>query len=303
MKTELLETLVAFHRAQSITEASTTLRISQSAASKRLAQLESIVGRPLFRREGRSLTLTKLGLDLAQNAQESLQTLQSILAPQKKTPEPQTLSMGISDSILSSWGGPLLSRIQKILPDLQLELHAHRSPVIVDKLSLGAYDIGLCAGAPTCNRSLVQELLLEEPMVLIGSKGNPRRHPIISIESTASTWKSIRKEAEALDLGRPLKIESYSAAVNLALNGFGTALAPLGISMLMQAGREKFSWIEPTRIRRPVNLIYRKTSQSTSTFRGFSDALGVQIEATKGSLKLTTQSLLSPKSRSPRTSR
>lgn len=281
MKTELLETLVAFHRAQSITEASTALRISQSAASKRLAQLESIIGQPVFRREGRSITLTKLGLNLARNSQETLQTLQSLLSPQ--TQETPTLSIGISDSILSSWGGPLLARIQKSSPELKFEFHAHRSPVIVDKLSLGTYDIGLCAGTPTCDRSLVQELLLEEPMVLIGSKGNRDRRPIISIESTASTWKSIRKEAEALDLGRPLKIESYSVAVNLALNGFGTALAPLGISKLMRTGREKSSWIKLTPIRRPVSLTYRKSFQATSAFREFSDALNVQIKATERS--------------------
>ncbi|MEM9158974.1 MAG: LysR family transcriptional regulator [Verrucomicrobiota bacterium] len=265
MKTELLETLVAFHRSGSITEASTALRITQSAASKRLSQLESIASHNLFERQGRNLALTQKGLELAQQAQVALSSLRALLS--SPDAEKQSFTLGISDSILSSWGAPLLSDLQRAQPKVHLEVNAHRSPVIVDKLNLGQYDLGICAGTPTCPQSLIQEHMFDEPIVLIGKGKRIHDRPIITIEKTASTWKSIEKACARCGYRSQTRIQSFSAAANLALHGLGIALVPCGIASSMRSGRARSTWMSKTPISRPISVVYKKSLLQSESFQ------------------------------------
>ena len=58
---ENLETLLALSRTGTMMEASTELRISQSAVSKRLATLEKYYDRKLIQKKGRRVELTQHG--------------------------------------------------------------------------------------------------------------------------------------------------------------------------------------------------------------------------------------------------
>ncbi len=64
----LLQTFVTVHRHQGFTRAADQLHLTQSAVSHQIRRLEALVGRPLFRRTTRRLSLTADGEDLLHHA-------------------------------------------------------------------------------------------------------------------------------------------------------------------------------------------------------------------------------------------
>ena len=94
-----------------IARAATHLRVTQSTVSKRLAALECEVGRPLTEAHGRGVRLTPAGHRLLTRAEPLVASLRQALQEE----ELQTggrLEIGVSESILASWGPRALRRIR-----------------------------------------------------------------------------------------------------------------------------------------------------------------------------------------------
>lgn len=72
MDTQALQAFLAVARQQSFSLAAEQLFLTQSAVSKRIAQLERQINTPLFDRHNRTLSLTEAGLLLAPKAQQIL---------------------------------------------------------------------------------------------------------------------------------------------------------------------------------------------------------------------------------------
>ena len=75
---ENLETLIALSKTGTMMEASTALRISQSAVSKRIAALERYYDRDLIQRHGRRVVLTHHGTRLVERVTPLLSELRSV---------------------------------------------------------------------------------------------------------------------------------------------------------------------------------------------------------------------------------
>ena len=65
-------------------------------------------------------------------------------------------------------GPAVLGRVHRALPDIDLELHAHRSPVALDAVRAGEFALAIVAGATDSGESLWSEPLLHEEMVVLG---------------------------------------------------------------------------------------------------------------------------------------
>ncbi|MFR5598456.1 MAG: LysR family transcriptional regulator [Holdemania filiformis] len=74
IETRLLTYFLAVAREQNITKAAETLHITQSTLSKQMMDLEFQLGKSLFIRGKRKLTLTEEGLFLRNKAQDILRT-------------------------------------------------------------------------------------------------------------------------------------------------------------------------------------------------------------------------------------
>ena len=75
---ENLETLVTLSKTGTMMEASTAMRISQSAVSKRIAALERYYDRELIERHGRRVVLTHHGTRLVERVTPLLSELRSV---------------------------------------------------------------------------------------------------------------------------------------------------------------------------------------------------------------------------------
>ena len=70
MELRVLRYFLAVAREQSITAAAETLHITQPTLSKQLRELEEELGKKLFTRGNRKITLTEEGMFLRKRAQE-----------------------------------------------------------------------------------------------------------------------------------------------------------------------------------------------------------------------------------------
>lgn len=257
-----LEALAALAKGATMAEVGTQLRVSQSAVSKRIASLEAEVGRKLVEREGRRVVLTPDGSRLVARAEPLLAELRATLA-EGSARSAGMLRVGVSESILGSWGAKLLSRARAALAPATLELHAHRSPVVIDHVRGGEYPVGLVAGH--CERApdLHAELLLEEPMLLVGAGTTPpadpgkRSYDVLTIEPRSATWESVARRAARAGIVPGATLESFFTIAQLARAGFAVGLVPAGVARALGIPR---SATRPAGFGRPVSLVARKTT-------------------------------------------
>ena len=149
-----IEALAALEQFGTMSEAATRLRLTQSAVSKRVRALEDSVGFRLVEPEGRRVRLTPRGLEFVQRARPLVAELRGLLHPTGGLVL-SSLSLALADSIASSWGPRVLGLALAELPTLRVDLHAHRSVLVVESVRLGRYHVGLCT-APASAKDLVQ---------------------------------------------------------------------------------------------------------------------------------------------------
>ena len=232
---ENLETLVALSKAGTMMEASTALRISQSAVSKRIASLERYYDRELIERHGRRVVLTHHGTRLVERVTPLLSELRSVFLEDNALRKGKII-LGVSEAILASWGSDLFSKVRDVMPSVEFEFHAQRSPVVLDRLRSGEYMVGICTGSPDADSDLVSEVIRQEPMVIIPSglgalkykNGDPL--DVMTIESRSGAWGSIEENMQRMNLNRVASLESFFAVAQMALAGFGHGLVPVGVA-------------------------------------------------------------------------
>lgn len=255
-----LRALIALESTGTLSEAAVRLRLTQSAVSKRIQALEAKLGYKVTEPDGRKLKLTAKGLLLLSKASPLLLEIES-LKDLGDTTTARTMAIGISDSIASSWGPKLLKRALRKIEGLHLEIHVHRSTMILEQIRSGRYELGIVTGKQQ-GMDLIWTLLIEEPMVLIGQSESSRTSAaILSIETNSATWKEIGKsvlEHEKFKGKEFVFLESFSAAIQMAREGFGQALVPIGLAKTLGFKPHELLTLSP-RIKRHVHLVARKS--------------------------------------------
>ena len=279
---EGIEALVALEQLGTISEAAVRLRLTQSAVSKRLKALEDAVGFPLLAPDGRRVRLTPRGLDFVQRARPLMAELRALTRP-VEGPSIASLSLALSDSLASSWGPEVVSRAIAALPGLRVDLHAHRSVLVIESVRLGRYHAGLCT-APPAAKDLIQHEIVAEPLVLVhaglGARAD-RRRPLITIEPTSATWRAVepllrQHHPDLLD-GRLLPVESFGAALQMVKAGFGDGVVPLGLVMETRLPRRAYRALEG--VERRIALCTRKTVDQLPSFCALRERLIAAAEA------------------------
>src|SRR5215475_8122506 len=130
-----LDALVALATFGTASEAAIRLRITQSAVSKRLAALQAEVGVRLVEPDGRRLRLTAAGVELLERARPLVAELRALARPAAAPARPR-FTLALADSIAASWGPAAVRRALAALPGARVELHAHRSVLVIESVRL-----------------------------------------------------------------------------------------------------------------------------------------------------------------------
>lgn len=265
---ESLTLLDSLNRLGTTTAVATRQRMSQSTVSKRLIALQAHLGFDIILREGRNLRLTGAGHSVLERALPIARALQDALEPGHASPhQPLSVSLGVAESILSTWGAELLHSIENKLPNLSLNLHSHRGPIVLERLLSGDYKAGLIGGSSHVPKGIEVCPIGIEPMVLMYPPGWSDRSllerqadfGLISIEEQSGTWQAIVSRVLAFrrrNLNVTTRVESFLSAAAMCEAKFGPALVPLGVARLMGVKRERIESLPG--IDREVAFICRK---------------------------------------------
>lgn len=263
-----IEALRALRDCGTTAAAATRLRITQSAVSKRLSALEEEVGLPLTEPLGRGLRLTPAAERLLEEAEPLLVRLRD--AVRRASAPPLTLALGATDSLWCSWLPSALAGLDgpRLIP------HAHRGPLLLEKLRRGALDLVLCAAgeAPDLERAP----LGDEPFALVG-----QGEALWCVEPASLTWEAIegRLRRHHPELMPSARLESFAAIARLASAGLGRALVPAGVASAFGLDLQLLP-----RVTRPVAALTRPGLAGTPWMRRLLDALQARV-ASSGALQ------------------
>jgi DNA-binding transcriptional LysR family regulator len=278
-----IDALTALETFGTVSEAAARLRLTQSAVSKRLQALEAQVGFRLVEPQGRRLRLTPRAIDFLDRARPLVSELRGLLKRGPGESSPASLSLALSDSIASSFGPRVVRSVIGELPDVTVEMHAHRSVLVVESVRLGRYDVGFCTELASA-RDLVQHPLYDEPLVFVNAELAPavdRRRPLIIIEPTSATFRAVHG---ALSSSHPellssnvVAVESFGAVLSMVREGFGNGVLPLGLALDARLPARSLRSLPG--IARRLSLSTRKTLALSPPFVTFRDTLARAVVA------------------------
>jgi LysR family glycine cleavage system transcriptional activator len=113
----------------SFTDAAEALHVTPAAVSMQIRALEQYLRVPLFRRKGRSVTLTAEGELLLPGVRRGLGTLQQSMQQLRQDRRSGALSISTLASYLQKWLLPRLPQFHDRHPEIELSIHTSRAPV------------------------------------------------------------------------------------------------------------------------------------------------------------------------------
>ena len=148
MEFRVLQYFLAVAREQSLSGAAEFLHLSQPTLSRQLKELEEELGKQLFIRGNRGITLTEEGLILRKRAEEIVQLM-------KKTADEITLAdevisgdiyIGAGESNINRIIGKAARQLQSTYPGIRYHILSGNSVQVLENLDKGLIDLGILYG-------------------------------------------------------------------------------------------------------------------------------------------------------------
>jgi len=143
LDSDLLRTFLAVAESGSVSGGADRIHRSQSAASLQIKRLEDVVGRRLFTRHGRGVTLTAAGETLRPVARQVVQSLDTTLAELRGGGLKGKLRIGMPDDHGRSELANIISSFAALHPDVELEVHCALGAGFAEALKSGALDLAV----------------------------------------------------------------------------------------------------------------------------------------------------------------
>ena len=148
MEFRVLRYFLAVAREESITGAARLLNVTQPTLSKQLMELEESLGKQLFIRGNRRITLTEEGMLLRKRAQEIMELVD------KTETEISSVDESISGDIYIGGGetdamrliAKTAKKLQEAYPQIQYHLYSGNAPDVMERLDKGLLDFGVIIG-------------------------------------------------------------------------------------------------------------------------------------------------------------
>jgi LysR family transcriptional regulator, glycine cleavage system transcriptional activator len=138
-----LRAFEATARRASFKAAAAELFVTPTAISHQIRQLETWLGARVLDRSPRSVSLTPSGTELFEAAASSFAEISRAVLRLRHGPTPATLTLSATSGFLSQWLVPRLADVRRVLPELDLRLHAGDAVVA---LGAGGIDVAIRYG-------------------------------------------------------------------------------------------------------------------------------------------------------------
>ncbi len=248
-----LQYFLAVADALSFSKAAETCHITQSTLSNGLHELEATLGKRLFNRDTRTVTLTPAGFELIEPARSILEQMKNLvhLTQRHRAPLSSHLILGIIPTIAPYLLPYILPQQQSEFPELDLQLKEDLTNRQLENLQKGVVDAVLMAfpydtlqfenlvlwsepfylakpavnyGQKTKKRRTAKELVhlddLKNETILLLEDGHCLRDHVISACRLSSN-KTFRQ-----GMGRTLGATSLQTLTQMVQHGYGSTLLP-----------------------------------------------------------------------------
>lgn len=236
LETDLLRTLVAIVTTGSFARAAQAVFRTPSAVSMQMKRLEDQIGRPIFVKDGRGVTLTADGEDLLGYARRMVHLSDEALSRFRCQSTEGTVRLGTPDDYATRFLPPILARFAASHPMVQVDVNCQPSTVLARMLADNEVDIALTSVGINCGVPATGTIVHRENLVWAGLRhgsAHTRRPLPLAVSGPTCSWRSLA--LERLDrAGIPYRV-AYSSAHyvgQLAAVLAGLAIAPLPKSVL-----------------------------------------------------------------------
>ncbi|OZI38080.1 transcriptional regulator LrhA [Bordetella genomosp. 10] len=198
-----LRTLVAISHYETFGSAAEQLYKTQSAVTQQMQRLETMLGVPLFEKQGRKKLLSAQGQKLVRYARHMLAINDEALRAMQDTQLEGVLRLGsphdVADTILPT----ILTQIANSSPQINIEIRVGRSPDLNPALRNGELDLIISTrfdpefegvvlrSSPTvwiCSADYVHNPNASIPLVLVDERSIFRRLALDALEKAGIPW-------------------------------------------------------------------------------------------------------------------
>lgn len=278
-----LNYLIALEKHMHFGKAAEVCFVSQSAFSVAIRELESTLGKQLFDRTNKKVTITAVGQEIVVQARLVIRDLEALVDMVQVSSEPLSgkLILGIIPTISPFLLPKVLPKIRANFPNLQLFLQEDTTLRIYKKLMRGELDLILIA-FPYELRNIEKMRLFQDAFLLAYKQGSPFiKTQKITVESLPpesilllSDGHCLRDHAiSACKIRNRDKISHFSASSLLTL--IEMVEADLGITYLPEMAKNS-PMLKNTHItiqvmskdsHREIGLVWRRGSARSEEFK------------------------------------
>ncbi|PUA18061.1 LysR family transcriptional regulator [Glaciimonas sp. PCH181] len=270
-----LDVFLTVYSLGTMSAAAETLRISQSAVSQAIAQLEQSIGLILIDRARRPLALTAAGLYVAQHGEPVIAQARRLKSQASEVSKTGNLHLriGMIDSFAKTIGPAVVKQLYEHTSGLSIQI----GMAVAQEQALlrREMDMAITTSAFIDNAAFEHRLLYKEGFIAIAPIRSTPDHQIPTLQSLAAAMPLIRFSRSSplairierilrynqLDLPRRLEVDHADTMTLLVAQGLGWAISTP--TCLMQT-EDKFAnslELAPVTAGRPtrsVYLVYRR---------------------------------------------
>ncbi len=171
LEIDVLKTFVAIAETGSFSKAAARVYRTPSAVSMQVKKLEEMLGRPMFKRDSRSVKITADGERLLRYARRIL-ALNSEVVSQFVVPDMRgTVRLGATDDYGSRLLPVILQRFAESHPNVAVDVVVENTNMLTKLLDEGKLDVIMRTASPRNPLRVGEQVLLEENLAWAGIKG------------------------------------------------------------------------------------------------------------------------------------
>lgn len=265
----------------SLSKASRQLFIAQPALSQQIAKLEDIVGKPLLHRTSQGVTPTESGRALYHHARLILRQFDQALSIARQDAKIEGMvSLGMPSTTVNAIGLPLIYRIQRLYPEIILNVVEGMSGHLAQLVRLRQLDLAVLF-ARDAIPDIEPDPLIEEELFIIAPANcpwiEPGRTSLTLAEASElpmilpTSSHGLRRRVAAtfeqrnLTLNLVAEIDSLSLLMNCVRDGIGVTIKPMAAILAHHERKENWRTlaISDAQISR-TNYIYSLASETFS---------------------------------------
>ncbi|MDV6252510.1 LysR family transcriptional regulator [Vibrio sp. EA2] len=273
MLLEGIETLLVLSKEKTMSRTGSQLYISQSAVSKRIANLEKKLGKKLIEPHGRHIKLTSDATALISMIEPTFNELIGQIHDQQVIEDTSLIKIDCSETLVAGYLSLIMQA--RFSEDPYLRISTNHTPRIIENVKSGKATLGFCAGYLPPHHGLMSFHLADEPFSIISKyplTTLPKAVLTNDLDNPANTYQQAILSKHNIE---PLmQMDSYTAAAQLALGGMAPALIPKSIvNTLNIDAKYCFEFEELTHLIRPINICLRHNTSRNQRVKTLIEAI------------------------------